>query len=725
MTSVARFLLLAAAVAAVLAATGADERLVSGSTNSVTLVDVSKSHGPDPEFLVERARRGRESTSLVVFGAGARVVADGVPWPVDLPDPPTDMASSTDVESGVAAALGILPVGGGRIELITDGAFSAAAFERARRACAERGVGLLVSPPLAEPREGIRLEAVSPARAVGNVVRVEIDVVSTARAVRRVTVGTVGGDAVVWKAEVPAKGRLRIGGDVPAAEGVPSIRCTVVDAGGADLLDERPWVDVPVERSARRVVAVLGGSRVAEALRDDDVDVRIVPDWRGLARAAEDVDACVVSDAQLSPADAPFAETVAAAVARSGCGLLAIGGPRAWREGGWAGTAFEAALPFDCGVAATDVRVAIDRSGSMDRDGRFAAAVGAVDALLRAVSASTRVYVLPFADTPGPDLSEGPITVDAFRARALAMLRRVVPSGGTRVAPAVRRAATPAPAGDSRAVLAIVSDFDDATLDDASVADELKRATAGFAVTALVLDPSRETLERARRVAATVVPVDRLEAGLLVSHLDDVGFRASPTASRNTDGTVGPTFSGRHRVAAKSGSRVLSTADDGAALVAVVDRGLGRVLGAAVPEPEPSVLREWVKQVVRVGERATWTAMVSDGRLDVVWPSGRVVGDPPFTIGPAGASGRGVRLDISGPGRLSSGTVSEISEGMLELRDARGAVSTGALVPPPPVEWRFAPRAWMGVETPAEGGRRPVFAILALLLAAAAVWKRA
>ena len=79
MTRVARFLLLGAAVAAVLAATGADDRSMFAASKSVTLLDISKSHGPDPSFLVERARRGRESTSLVIFGAGGRVVADATP----------------------------------------------------------------------------------------------------------------------------------------------------------------------------------------------------------------------------------------------------------------------------------------------------------------------------------------------------------------------------------------------------------------------------------------------------------------------------------------------------------------------------------------------------------------------------------------------------------------------------------------------------------------------
>jgi len=117
--------------------------------------------------------------------------------------------------------------------------------------------------------------------------------------------------------------------------------------------------------------------------------------------------------------------------------------------------------------------------------------------------------------------------------------------------------------------------------------------------------------------------------------------------------------------------------------------------------------------------------MLRDGRIDVVWPSGGIVGEPPFSIGPPGGRAPGLRLDVSGPGRLSSGVVVEVPEGALELRDARGAVTAGVLVPPPPAEWRFMPRAWMGVEAPDVGGRRPFFAVVALLLAAAALWKRA
>ncbi len=691
-----RISLILAAIAALAAALSIRIPFLDVESRSITLLDVSMSHGPDAAILFERARRQGADGGLVVFGREARVVCESGPWPAELPVLEADFTAESNFGAGCRAVTAMRDVAGCTVRLITDGAFNGSAYADGKAILLAANLSLEVIPPLAQPAEGLFLEVPSVAEAYGNTARVAIDVVSTARRTRRVQIAAVASGAVIWSGEVVAGGRLRMGGDVPIGPATTSVRVSIKDSGGADLLTGTTSVDVPVERAGRRIVGVLGDVPTEQLTSTLGFDVQRCGSWHDAAKLAGRCDLIIVADAPVLPKDADDLSVISRAVTHFGVGLVVIGGPRAYRDGGYANSALAALLPIDCGLAAKDIRVALDRSGSMERDGRWRRAIEAVESLARATSDSSTLWVLPFSQEPGLPIPQAPSPASVFLASGVDTLLRLAPSGGTRIVPAIRAAMAIPVAVGSRALLAVISDFDDPALDVDLGTLLTDLVAARIEVIAFLIDPSASSSARASRISSRVVPVDRLDNRILTDSLETQGFQVERTLTRTPGGGVGPEFSARHRVTLSRDARADLVATDGAPILATAERGRGRVLGLAAPYPSAELVAELALRAARPTGVDSIRASYELGILTVkVSPATRNLVAPIVARGPGTPAAWG--MSEVGPGLFRSTPGIQVGGGPWTLEDASGGIFPFAVPPPVPSEWREPRRQWPSV----------------------------
>lgn len=354
-----------------------------------------------------------EGGKVVVFAEDAVTEAS-----LDRSEPITRYASAVDrdgsnLERGLQRALeAIEPDARGRVVLFSDGNETRGDVRSAVARARAAGVPVDVVPVrYRHEREVLVEKLVVPSRAqVGEPVGVRVVVRATAGA--RATLRLTSDGAVVESRRLELEPgtsveELQFRPDAPGffrleavleplrpeqSDHYPQNNAShgFVYVGGAS---EVLWVcDAPAE-----------AAHVLEALGAEDHRVRVVhpADLPVEAGELQGFDAVVLDDVPRDAFSSRQLESVAAAVADVGVGLVMVGGPRSFGAGGWADTPVEDALPVHMHPKGSEVVLSaamvlvIDRSGSMSGE-KIRLAKRAAGATADALSSRDRLGVVAF-----------------------------------------------------------------------------------------------------------------------------------------------------------------------------------------------------------------------------------------------------------------------------------------------------------------------------------------
>jgi len=415
----ARLLLLGLLVAALC---GPEWRAEVGQVSTVFLVDASASVGADGQrtgmtwaMQANKAAGARDQAAVALFGAAPRLAVPLAHY-ADLRDPATTADGATDIGAALRMGLALLPPETtGRVVLLSDGQATTGDTNGAIAEAVARGVTVdTVAVPPAHRRDALvsRLDVPATTR-VGEQVPIHITLRSTYATTATLSVWIDGREAQQTV-------QLPVGDTVLRTEqrldtaGLHTFRVRV-DAPGDTTPQNNALDAATVAEPPGRVLLVVGDPAAATGL------------GRALARARLDIRASLPSGLPATVAGYHGYDTVvlddvpATAIGRAaqralrdavhddGLGLVTIGGPSAFGDGGYPHTALEDALPVLSVStprrvgAPLSLMLVIDKSGSMADD---VAGVAKVDMVkVAAASALDRlsdgdaVGVLTFDDT--------------------------------------------------------------------------------------------------------------------------------------------------------------------------------------------------------------------------------------------------------------------------------------------------------------------------------------
>lgn len=237
--------------------------------------------------------------------------------------------------------------------------------------------------------------------------------------------------------------------EIPAEHsGLREVFVQLVDDSSGETLDER------------RPAAVVDVQGLPEILYVADTETPLLASLRGggwpiewlssaqlpgaAARLAR-FHGIILDDVPIDSPDATVWQALEAAVREHGVGLAVLGGPHSFGRGGYRGSRLEGLLPVASGpgdrAPGATIVFAIDKSGSMGSAARgvdrLSQAREAVLATLRTLGPRDRAAVVAFDVAAQVTVPPGP--VDAA-IRRLENGWEISPSGGTRLAPALRAA---------------------------------------------------------------------------------------------------------------------------------------------------------------------------------------------------------------------------------------------------------------------------------------------
>jgi len=420
-------------------------------------------------WLVQRAgdRSGpRDRVGSVTFGRAPEI--QSVPSTVATPETIRfgGDAVGSDIAAALRAALATLPSETvNRIVLLSDGVETTGnALEAAERAAA-LGVPVDVVPLVRPSSDDIMVEAVrAPARARrGQVIEARVVARSTASTRARLLL-RLDGRLVDLDPRGPS--------DAMRVQLVPGPNAFTVplpmDRSGAVRIEailepEDPARDaVPENDLGAAITLVTGEGRVlvvgepdacdpiVQAVRASRIDAESAPPEALSARVASgDFDACVLVNVPRWQVDADTDRALAASVHDLGCGLMMVGGDRAFGAGLWNDSQIARALPVDMvppqerRMPVGALALVIDCSGSMSATVSGTSSTQqeiACEAAIRAIrglSPRDEVSVIAFS---GSSQVVVPLTQARDIASIESRVRAIEASGGTNMFPALRDA---------------------------------------------------------------------------------------------------------------------------------------------------------------------------------------------------------------------------------------------------------------------------------------------
>ncbi|HYM69443.1 MAG TPA: VWA domain-containing protein [bacterium] len=438
----------------ILALAGPTMTVPSAGVRVAFVVDRSASITPDERraeaaFVTDAlGRMHPEDQAGVVTFAGAPLLQSPV-----APHAAVDgfeaapQPDATDIGAAIDLARQILPrEGARRIVVLSDGAENAGDAAAAARRAAADGIAVDAVPLAgAVPAEVLVDDVVAPA---------EVHVGETYQ-VRAVLRATVPADATVTWSRDGTPVATRHVTLAPGETAVPFADRATRETLVRYSIDVTTAADsLPGNKHGEALVVVQGEPRVLFVANDPSV----LPDW--LARQGLPVDVRTPDDLPTLPtALAPYGSVVLDNVAAGdlsaaqqtalqtfvgtlGGGLLAIGGPRSYGVGGYAGTPLETVLPVRMDVRQTTalptvaVVLVIDTSGSMEAFGtelaKVALAKEIASSVIDLLSEHDQVGVITFDQTFRWLV---PPTEVRSRDRILSEIARIQAGGGTLMYP--------------------------------------------------------------------------------------------------------------------------------------------------------------------------------------------------------------------------------------------------------------------------------------------------
>ena len=453
-------LLFAAALVLALASPSAERPPVGRTV--VALVDLSASVDDAQAAQlrrrlddVRRARGPDDRLAIVAFGGRAirTSLPDDAPAdaPLVLPTRASIDAEATDLEAALRLGSGLFAPGRRpSLLLFSDGNETTGSALAVAPELARRGVPVDVAPIRGAERPEVLVRAVTLPRDVRASARFEVAAELWASTPQRV-VATLyrddfvnpldgrkelelpaGPTTVRWKSEAPRAGVVRY-----------SVRLSGVQADTAPE-NNRADAVAPV-RGDPRVLMIEGGGgahALADALGREHIDVEVRAPSGLPADPAQlkGFDLVALSDVAAADVGAPQAAAIERYV-EGGGGFLFLGGDNA--TDGWAGTRIERLLPvrFDKARNREEAQLAlvlaIDRSGSMEAEGRLELAKEAAKATAELLGADDLIGVVAFDSMAQPIVR---LQRAANRLRIVSDIARLRAGGGTAILPALREA---------------------------------------------------------------------------------------------------------------------------------------------------------------------------------------------------------------------------------------------------------------------------------------------
>ncbi len=428
----------------------------------VALVDLSASVTEASRRLViehlEAVRRARgpdDRLAILGFGAHPRraELPDDAPAsaPLVLPSGLEVDAEATDLESALRLAEALLSPGRTpSLLLYSDGNETTGHALSLLDELAQRGITIDAVPARADERPEILVRSLGLPKGIHAGARFEVTAELYSRVAQRAVVTLYRDDFVN-----PLDGRREL--DVPAGRSVQRWKSEVPSGGLvtysvrlsgplADQIAENNRVDaVTVVRGDPRVLLVEGGggSRpLADALAREHISVDVrAPSALPADRAElEPFDLVMLSDVaagEVGPAQVGALE----AYVEGGGGFLFLGGENATE--GWTGTRLEKLLPvrFEKERRKEEAQLAlilaIDRSGSMEAEGRLELAKAAAKATAEQLGPDDLIGVIAFDSVAQPLVR---LQRAANRLRISTDISRLRAGGGTAILPALREA---------------------------------------------------------------------------------------------------------------------------------------------------------------------------------------------------------------------------------------------------------------------------------------------
>jgi von Willebrand factor type A domain len=602
-----------------------------GASEVVYVLDVSRSHGPAPDLLLNRAEawhahghlRDRKAR-VILAGATALPAGSGLP---------PGLAEGSRVDLGLELARRTLGAAD-RVVVLSDGRFDHAAILEPVRALAAAGATVQFGGPLAEPALDFRLVPLRDAPVQGGEARVEVGVAGTNREAREVTLVVGGGATALRSKVVVSPGAVeKCELLVPVAPGTSRLTVAIEASDAAASNDE---LSIALRRDERRALVVGEGAQsqaIIDVLRASGAECDV---WTSL----QTVDIGHLGGADLIVlVDLPIVEgrhvipLIEETVTVAGAGLWVVGGPRAFGAGGYAGTRLDDLLPLSSRpFRQRDVSVLLDTSGSMEKDDRLRRAVDAIVRLADGLDPRDRVQVLPFAAAPGQAVPAEPASPEVFLLSAVPALRRIAAHGGTRLLPVIDAALARAAASDRESVFALVTDArDDEVKDDELAARGRALRDRKAAVIVLLLDPAPETEARVRLLLPNTVvsiPADGWTPRVLLDALELGSWERGPFESVRPGGGAGPHLAWKNRVREGREALVALRTAPGEPVMATAFRGAGRTAAWAAWPVEAAdaaaLTKEWAERVARPVGWKRISARREDGRVLVSMPPAAV-----------------------------------------------------------------------------------------------------
>jgi len=367
------------------------------------------------------------------------------------------IAAGTDIAAALREAALALPGGRGVLVLWTDARETHGDAVRAASRLAAGGIAIhALLPPLQPPSDahvvGVQTPAaVEAARAVPIRVRlIASRPMGAAVRLRRLPSGRA--PEAVYERRVriePPAGAEFLFKDTPPAEGLYVYEAEVAAEADAVPSNNRASSTVRVG-PARAVLYVFSTPQPGPLLAlvsqaEPGAPVRAVAAHAIPPAPPADTSVVVLDNVSAWALGREASEHLVQAVTRGGVGLLAVGGDAAFSAGGYAESPLEDILPLSSRTGRRpplELVLVVDASGSMNESSgdvrKLTLAKEAVLALRPALNAADRIGIIAFAGEPRVVSPLVPAADwDSLRDRLLALEA----GGGTRITPAVRRAA--------------------------------------------------------------------------------------------------------------------------------------------------------------------------------------------------------------------------------------------------------------------------------------------